>query len=146
MTLRDATLDDVPRLVAMGQHFLHSTPYRSVITDNPAQMSAMATMLITSENGLLLVADEGGVIVGMIGVFLYAHHLSAERIAGEVFWWVEPSKRGSLGIRLLRGAERWAVAQGVDTMQMIAPNPEVAQIYHRLGYAQVEVAYQKRIA
>lgn len=146
MTLRPATLEDLPRLVAMGQHFLQATPYRSLIADNPAQMTALATMLITDANGLLLVADGGGALVGMIGLLVFSHHLSGERIAGEVFWWVEPQQRGTVGIRLLRAAEQWAKDQRVVTVQMVGPTTgRAGLIYERLGYAPIEVAYQRRI-
>lgn len=146
-SIRRAVLADLPQIVEMGRRFLHSTPYAELIADNPERMEAMASMLITQEHGLLYVAaDSRGELVGMIGMLVFDHHLSGERVAGEVFWWVDPHVRGTLGIRLLRNAEAWAAEQHVNLVQWVAPNEDVGRIYVRLGYAPVEVAYQRRLS
>lgn len=146
MTIRPATLDELPRIVAMGLAFLRSTPYHDLLHENPEKMGSLATWLITSEDGLLLVAEEGSDLVGMIGLLVFAHHLSGERVAGEMFWWVEPSARGSVGVRLFRAAEAWALSQHVAKLQMVAPNPKVGKLYERFGYTAIETAYQKAVA
>jgi len=144
VTIREATLADVPALVAMGADFLHTTSYARLVADNPAQMDRLARQLIASDDGLLLVADAGA-LVGMIGVLVFPHHLSGERIAGELFWWVDPTVRGALGVRLLRQAEGWAVTRGATALQMVAPDRRVGVLYERLGYAPIETAYQRRL-
>lgn len=142
--IRPAVLADVPRLVEMGHAFINSSQYDGRLADNPAQMAAMAAHLIESDQGLLLVADRGGALVGMIGVLRFDHHLSAEPIAGEVFWWVEPAFRGC-GVRLMKRAEQWAKAAGAVRMQMVSPAPQVGQMYERLGYHPIEVAYERTL-
>jgi GNAT superfamily N-acetyltransferase len=143
--VRDATVADIPRLLVMGRRFRAETVYATRLPDNPDQMRALGERLITTPEGLLLVADQGWDLVGMIGVFLFVHHFSGLLTAGEVFFWVEPEHRG-YGVRLLRRAEQWAAAHGATTMQMIAPTPEVGQLYDRLGYHALEVAYEKELA
>lgn len=146
--IREATADDVPALVAMGQRFRNSTVYARRLRDNPEQMAETGLMLIHSDDGLLLVADRGGAPIGMIGVLVFPHHLSGERTAGELFFWVDPEYRG-YGVRLLRQAERWARERGATTMQMIAPvvidepDDDVGPFYARVGYHALEVAYEK---
>lgn len=143
--IRPATLPDVPRLVALGRRFLAESAYAGRLADNPAQMQAITEQLITQADGTILVATQGGVVVGMIGMLCFPHHLSAERTAGEVFWYVDPDHRGS-GVRLLKAAERWALEQGARKIQLIAPSAPVGHIYARLGYTPIEVAYQKEVA
>lgn len=145
MTIREATSTDIPRLVEMGQRFLQSTPYRELLKDNPAGMSAMATLLVESPDGVVLVS-ESSEVTGMIGVLICSHHISAERMANEVFLWVEPQARGTSGLRLLRAAEAWALDHGAVRMQMVAPDTSVGKIYQRFGYAQMEIAYQRRLS
>lgn len=142
--MRPATVADVPRLVEMGRAFLASTIYHGRLAENPAQMDALARHLIASDDGTVIVADHAGEVVGMIGMLAFPHHLSAERIAGEVFWWVEPAHRGC-GVRLMKHAEQWAKAVGAVRMQMIAPSPDVASLYQRLGYTPIEVAYERTL-
>ena len=145
VTLREAALEDLPAVVAMGQQFLQSTSYRDLISENPVQMTAMATLLIDSSTGLLLVAEQADELLGMIGMLVMDHPLSGERIASELFWWVDPVHRGSLGMRLLKQAEDWARAQGVVTIMLAAPDAAVGRIYERLGYRQVELAYARNL-
>ena len=141
---REATLTDLPRLVEMGRHFLAAS-YRDTLTENLAQMATLAEQLVTQDNGTILVLERDGILVGMIGMLIFPHHLSAERTAGEVMWWIEPDARGA-GIRLLKEAEQWARDHGARKIQMIAPNARVGQLYARLGYAQIEIAFQKDVA
>lgn len=139
--IREATPVDVPRLVAMGREFLHTTAYAALIADNPDQMSALASSLIDADRGVVLVADHGGELTGMIGVLVTAHHLSAEPVAMEAFWWA--STPGD-GVRLRRDAESWAQAHGAVAMQMVAPSEAVGAMLERAGYALIERGYMRR--
>lgn len=142
--IREAATDDVDRLVAMGRRFRDDTVYASRVRENVEQMAALTHRLIADENGLLLVVERAGTVVGMIGALLFPHHMSGDLTAGELFFWMEPEHRG-YGVRLLVRAERWARERGATTMQMIAPSEEVGILYRRLGYSPLEVAYEKRL-
>ncbi len=143
MSLRVATLDDVPQLVAMGRRFLAASHYRHVLAENPAQMGALATRLITQEDGDVLVLDRGD-LVGMLGLLVFAHPLSGCRVTSELFWWVEPEVRGD-GVKLLKAGERWAIAQHSEQLHMIAPTARVGAFYTRLGYEATEIAFVKNL-
>lgn len=137
---------DLDALVAMGQRFLAQSNYRRHLTENPAQMRMTAAQLIEAASGNVFVAEaDDGTLVGMLGVIVFPHHLSGDTTCGEVFWWVEPDRRG-IGLRLLRAAEAWAKAQGATTLQLIAPSHEVETLYERLGFEAVERTYQKALA
>jgi hypothetical protein len=139
--IREATSADLARLVAMGREFLHATAYAALIADNPEQMAALASSLIDGDRGVVLVADHGGELTGMIGVLVTAHHLSAEPVAMEAFWWA--STPGD-GVRLLKASENWARSQGAVAMQMVAPDERVGALYARSGYELIEWGYMKR--
>jgi GNAT superfamily N-acetyltransferase len=145
VTIRTATTADLDGLVTMGRHFIEQTPYATRIAHNPTQMRALAVHLMTSPDGAVFVAERDMRLVGMIGVFVFPHPISAERIGSEVMWWMEPDARGA-GVRLLRAAERWVRTQGVARFQMIAPTPDVEAIYQRLGFEKVETVYQRAVA
>ena len=145
MIIREAESADLDALIAMGEHFIAQTDYRTRIGTNPQQLRALAVHLMNDENGALFVADVDGQLVGMIGVFAFAHPVSGERIGSEVMWWMEPDFRGA-GVRLLKKAEKWTKAQGATRFQMIAPTPYVEEIYRRLGFEKVETVYQRSVA
>jgi RimJ/RimL family protein N-acetyltransferase len=143
-TIRPASDADLARVLELEEHFYRLTPYRDRLADNPAQRRAISEWLMTNDEATLLVIERNHLVVGMIGLFLFDHPLSAERLASELFWWVEPEARG-IGVRLLRAAERWAADHGALRLQMIAPDPEVARLYERLGYQEVERSYERRL-
>lgn len=142
--VRRATSADLDVVTAMGVAFLRESQYRQILTENPQQMRALAGQLLDDARGFLLVADRGGTLVGMMGCYLLSHPLSADLVATELFWWVDPTRRG-VGLRLLRSAERWAKESGAIALQMIAPEPRVQRLYEKLGYRFVEASYQRRL-
>jgi RimJ/RimL family protein N-acetyltransferase len=143
MTIRPATLADVPRLVAMGRQQMAAT-YGETFADNPAQLEALATQLVTSSTSVVFVAEGDECLVGMIGLIRYAHHLTGACTVGEVMWWLDPAARGS-GLALLKRAERWALETGATAIQMMAPDARVGRLYERRGYRLVETTYQRPV-
>jgi RimJ/RimL family protein N-acetyltransferase len=141
--IRAATEADIPALVAMGREFRAQTGYHRVIAEDAAQMATFCRQLLGGLGTILVLEDDGG-LIGMIGLTCLPHFLSGEVTAGEVFWWVDLAHRGR-GLRLLRAAEAWARAQGAVSLQMIAPDARVERLYERLGYVAIERTYQRRL-
>jgi hypothetical protein len=145
--IRAATLADVPRLVAMGRAFLATPPYAGLFADDPEQLAATVTALITGALSTVLVVERGDSVVGMIGLLATPHFLTRQILAGEVMWWIEPAARGSAGVRLLKAGERWAAERGAVAIQLIHPitAPRVGQLYTALGYVPLEQSYIRRL-
>lgn len=139
--VRSATSEDIPVLLAMGTEFLATTAYAAHVVPNLEAMRRTAEMLIAA--GGLFVGEQGGRVVGMIGLVLYPHPWSGETVASEMFWWADPAMRGRLGLRMLTHAEAWAKSNGASQIQMIAPTARVGTLYERRGYVAVETAWQK---
>jgi GNAT superfamily N-acetyltransferase len=131
-------------MIAMFRRFIENSQYRSLLSDSPLAVEAMLTGMLNTDAAAIFVADQEGATVGMLGVIDYPHAMSGEHFAAEVFWWLDPGHRGSGGW-LLRRAEKWARARGATRMQMMSPfdNPRVGTMYQAVGYAPVEVIYQK---
>lgn len=144
VTIRQAGTTDVPKLVEMGVKFLSSPPYSELITPDPDAMVVTATRLIEG-GGVVLVATVDDEVVGMLGLALFAHPISGLLTVAEVFWWVDPTKRGRAGLKLLREGEEWARNRGASTLHMIAPTEGVERLYTLKGYRKTEVSYQKEL-
>lgn len=140
--IRTATESDIPRLVEMGRRFRRETTYERFLADNPGRMAELGKQLL-AVNGLIL-SERDAEPTGMLGSIIHSHFISGERVAGEVFWWVEPEHRGE-GLRLLQEAENRGRKAGAKYMHMIAPNERVSRLYERLGYEWVEATYQKTL-
>lgn len=143
--VRNATPADVDRIVEMGQRFIAEGGYAGHIVGDPAKMRELVTGLIENERGLLLVVEADGDACGMAGALIFEHPMSGEQVASEMFWWVDPERRGA-GVRLFRAVERWAAAHGATRMMMIAPNDRVAEFYEKVGYDRVETTYMRKLA
>lgn len=153
--IREATPSDLFDVIALGRRFHESTQYATLIELNDVAMQDTVLEMVTRPGLVILVAQAAygagahrapvldGTLVAMIGLASYRHPLSGVPTAAELFWWVDPAHRGSLGVRLLREAERWATGQGYERLQMIAPTEEVERLYRARGYTRVEVTYHK---
>ncbi len=144
--IRHATEADVPRIVEMGQRFVASTAYATLISLNTEQLTGTTRDLLNNPDALVLLAEKDGDVIGMLAAIRFNHPMSGQHIAQEVVWWVDPEHRGTAGIRLLRAAEAWAVAGGAEVLQMIAPSEKVGKFYAAVGYAPVETVFQRRLS
>jgi len=142
--IREAVANDVPRLVEMGRRHIEGSRYGRFIDCDSEAMAATARMLIDSPDGLVLVAERDGEVVGMIGTIATLHPYSGRPVMAELFWWVEPDRRGC-GARLLRMAEDWARRHGVGHSVMVSPSPEVSAFYRRVGYELLEEQFIKAL-
>lgn len=130
----------------LGERFRSQTAYAATVAKSPESVRALATRMVSGADSVVFVAADPvvGDLVGMIAILQYAHYMSGVSKAIEVAWWVDPEARG-IGLQLLREAERWARARGVESLELVAPNPRVELLYDRLGYVPVERMYTRRL-
>lgn len=156
MIIREATMDDVPRIIAMAERFYPESPYPDIYGDMPASQAAgLAIVAIQGfaaagiVPGVLLVAEDGDTLAGMLCLHIDPATFTPEVIAGELVWWVEPEYRGGLlSVRLVKAGEAAAKARGATVMRMAHLSTSPAQagdLYERLGYRPSEVYYSKRL-
>jgi GNAT superfamily N-acetyltransferase len=142
--IREANEADISRIVEMGSRSLMEGAYRDQVSDNPEQTKKFALQVM--QQGKILVAEEEDRLVGLLAFILFPHYFSGEPTAGEVMWYVEPEHRpGGIALKLLWAAEELAKTLGAVRMQMTSPTADVASIYQRFGYKQIEVSYQKEL-
>ncbi len=148
VTCRRATVEDVSALVALVRTFIQTTAYRKYVGDSPETIERTVRWMLSIDAAAIFVAHvPDGAIVGMLGVVEFSHPLSGALAASELFWWLDPAYRG-WGGWLLRRAEKWAKSRGCQTIQMVAPDdkPLVQEMYRRVGYTAVELAFQKELS
>lgn len=144
MTIRPARREDVPDLVAMAERFVAATSYREHFTLDLAHLTNTVTMLV-ERGGLFVAQGASGDLIGLIAIHVFQHPFTGVTMASELAWWVEPHHRGRTGLALLKHAEAWAKAQGAEWLHMVAPTPEVEQMYERMHFRPVERSYQRRV-
>ena len=145
--IRAATTEDIPRIVELGSRSLKDGPYKEMLKDTPEQSAKLALDVIGGANGkILLYETDGGKVAGLLGFVIFPHYFTQEPTATEVMWYVEPEERKEGGaIKLLWEAEKQAQQMGATRMGFTAPNTDVAKLYERFGYKQVEVTFMKEL-
>lgn len=140
--IRRATHEDIPRIVEMGGQFIETT-FPAAMTFNGPAIEKLARDLMDGNDGIVLVSERDERVTGMIALIAMRQPMTDETLAVELVWWVETHGRD--GLALLAEAEHWGRLKGATRLQMIAPSERVCQLYERLGFKKVEVAYIRSI-
>lgn len=144
--IREAVLDDVPAIVALGRSFVSEDHYARFLMAKTGMLTVYMTGVVAGTTSAILISESAGSIVGMLGIQVADHPMSGEKTAAELFWYVLPEHRNGVGRELMKAAEAWARSRGAAKLQMTAPDQRVAKVYERRGFAHVESTYQKELA
>lgn len=106
--------------------------------------------LLDSGAAFMVLAEEDGRLVGILGALVGPRIYWASLGAQEAFWWVTPEYRGKmLGIRMLKMFEDEARRQGCKVAgaghKTFFMAEEMSGLYKRLGYSSLETIYQKEL-
>lgn len=134
--MRQATVEDIPRIVELGRAFHAASPWRDVAYDADATANTVAGA-ITGPGVVFL--TENGMIGGIVSPLWFN---PAVKVGIEMFWWAPT------GGRALREAfEQWAKSEGATMIQFSALADEnlerVDRIYSRSGFTRAETVYVK---
>lgn len=148
-TIRQANIEDVPSLVALGEKFYKYSNFSNFVDYDPD--SALRTLAHLILHGFLFVAehDEEGVIGGFAGTMTNLWFNHGTPVASEMAWWVEEKYRKSpVAIRLYKAFEKWAKERGVKVITMsdliIDGQPPADKLFKKMGFSVVERAHIKR--
>lgn len=149
--VRNAEEKDLITIVEMGELFHAEAGLDKVASYNRFHTYKMVEELLNAPEGILLVAEKDGEIIGMTGGITYPMYFNQDSISGqEMFWYVEPEYRnGTIGIKMLREMEKQAKERGCDTFTMISEdylNPEALdKMYLKSGYRRYEHTYVRNL-
>jgi hypothetical protein len=148
--IRDATEDDIPEILVMGQKFFDLAGWPEIAEWDDASVTATLSHLIASDDGVLLVVEEADGVVGMAGALLYPFYFNTTHRTGqELFWWVEPGARGRESIALFDALENRGREQGAMSFTMITVeglrSDALERYYRRHGYRAAELSFIKRL-
>lgn len=146
MHVRPATEADSAVILDMSRRFYATTSYASITPMSDESVERIIVML--TEDGVMLVAEEDGVVIGMVGLAILPFTFNTDvKIAAEVVWWVEPDSQGAgAGKALLAAIEPACWERGVAAIQMMllaSSPPQAEMLYARAGYAPSERSFTK---
>lgn len=136
--IREATVEDIPALLEMGEAFAIEAGVVDVVGWDALTVEQLLHNLIDSPDGVLWIGDNG-----MIGGITYQHPYSGKRVFQEFFW----RSHGFEGMRLLKAAENQARENGAEQSIMIGMDtmPDTSRLYGRLNYKPIERLYCKEL-
>lgn len=145
--IRKAVPEDFPQVLPMAEKFYMSTAYsKDMEFDIPSILEHYILMLT---RGFVLVAEEDGKLVGMLGCLIVPFQLNTNYLmCSEAMWWVEPEYRGlAVGSDLNEAAELEAELAGCHKtiMSSLAESPMVDAYYESRGYVLAEKAFIRSV-
>jgi hypothetical protein len=140
MTIRFATLADIPLVYNLVTRFIDKSPYNHLSKDPTKLYKEIQRVLsLPKEEFITLLSEKSILAMGITEL-----PLSKTRIAQEVVWYSEgPSKDFVL---MFQAAEFWAKKLGVNGIQfssLSSSPPSVDRFYEKNGYNLTEKAFLK---
>jgi len=140
--IRPATAADVATIVAIGEAMHDESRYRDPLPWCAPKVTGLLDWLLASDDGLVLVAEAGGAIVGGFLGMVEDHWCSRARVATDFALYVVPEHRGStVAARLLGAYITWARDRGAVLVQAgITTGVHVeatSRLYERMGFQRV---------
>lgn len=112
--IRPAATADIPQLVALGEA-MHAESRYARFPWNARKVCGLMDWLIANDDGLLLVAERDGEIVGGFLGMAADHWAVDMRVATDFALYVVPDRRGGMAaVRLLRAYKAWVAERAVD--------------------------------
>lgn len=147
MGIRNAQIEDLDALSAIGSKFLQYSRYSKMV--DPSSDDIRDGIRVMIDHGCVMVAEIDGEVVGAIGgtpVNLWFSRSTP--VVAELAWWVnEEHRNGSIGVKLLWAFEDWAQSIGARAICLsdlvLGDGAPVSKILSRLGYSMVEQAHIK---
>jgi L-amino acid N-acyltransferase YncA len=148
MNIREATFDDVSRIVEFGREFYKSTRYVEDGIPYNAEQAQRIVEALLGDNGFILVLDDGevqGFCMMMIVPFIWD---PAYLTAIEAAYYVTPDcRKAGWGTRLLSAVDSECQRRGCRYVSMISMEtsmPEaVGKLYETLGFQRTETTYTR---
>jgi len=145
--VRDATLDDIPAMVALGA-IMHAESRYNFMAYDGEKVSATLRSLIGV--GFARVHERDGEIDGGMVGYMSEAWFSRAKVAAELALFVTPGKRGGMAAwYLLSEFSAWAENQGAQEITLAITTgvkvEETGRMYQRLGFEQVGGVFKRRV-
>lgn len=147
MTIRVATLDDLPRILDLGELLHRESPRWSRLRFSRERAAECMRRCIEDARGVIFVAERNGEVVGGIAGWAEQHWASEDVVAQEVSFFMTPGARGSMAAtRLICALRAWAEMRGAVWLQAgtsTGLDPErTAGLYERLGFSRCAIGLE----
>jgi GNAT superfamily N-acetyltransferase len=138
-SVREGTLDDVPRFIELGERFYSDEGERTACSD---ALARFAISHICDADRIFLVT--GTPIVAFLSGLVAPHYFTGEHTAFKTAWYAIPGSKGH-GAHLLRAFEAWAKEKGARRIIVAGRLDRTLTLLKRLDYQPLETVFSKDI-
>jgi len=151
MVIRPGRYDDIEKLIEMGERMHKESAYAFLPFDRDKVRRLMISYINDHETQCGLVAEEGGVVVGMFAGYLSDYFFCDEKVACDIILYVDREHRGSsAAVRLVRGFCNWARERGAREICLGVSteiNPRTTgRFYEKMGLSYSGSLYKQRLS
>ena len=138
--IREATTADVDRMLELGEAMHRESRY-APLAWNADRVRAMIAALIGSQDGLAIVAERSGRIVGGFLGEISPFYFSDATVASDYAVFLDKSERGGItAARLIREFVEWADQRGATRIQIGVTTgitvDSTCRLFERLGFVE----------
>jgi GNAT superfamily N-acetyltransferase len=147
--IREATLDDVPSIIGLGEVIHAASTYHNT-TFNPNAVSLKAVIMIRREFSTVLLAEHDGKPVGVLPAWISPSFFSNELVACEQVVYVSPEyRRYRHGIALIKAYVAWAKRNNARDIRIgniggMTDDDNYGRLLARLGFTRTGGMYVMR--
>jgi GNAT superfamily N-acetyltransferase len=150
VNVRCANEEDVPALVELGFQMHQEGAYAFLPFDREKVRRFILNALERPDSNCVLVAEEEGLVIGMLGGYVSDYFFCDERLACDTAFFVQPGHRsGVAAAKLVRAFRDWAVTQGAREVCLAISSgtrtERVGRFYEHLGLRSVGGVYKQRL-
>ena len=150
MLIRAAKYDDIELLIEMGERMHKEGAYAFLPFDREKVRRFIISYIDDHEIQCGLVAEEGGVVVGMFAGYVTDYFFCDAKVACDMILYVDREHRGSsAATRLIRAFRDWASERGAREICLgVSTNihPETTgHFYEKMGLSHSGALYKQRL-
>lgn len=151
VTVRKATIEDLPEYVVLAQEFHAASPMHGSIAFDPKGYADFFTGALQNPDMGIWLAETETELVGITGAINYPLYFSpSSNVVQELWWWLTPSARGTgAGAKMFDCIKSWAKEKSAAAMFMIALEDDRAskmeKLYRRAGFKPLERTFIKEV-
>lgn len=154
INIREARIEDLEGLTTLAINFFEVTPYAQSTEYSLNQLQAVLRGLIEGQvdnHSLLLVIEQAGSLEGMLAGIQQKAIFSEDMIAIELFWWLNPSMRGTrVGAEMADIYQGWAIDSGCKFCSMctiieLDPEGRLTNYMLKRGFLPTEQSFMRPI-
>lgn len=144
--IRKATLDDIEQMVELGTEMHLESEYVRYSFD-PIKVAKTLTGVIEDKNGIAIVAErDGSILGGMIG-YVTSHYFGNDLVASDLAVFVTSEERkGRLALKLIYSFIEQAKSLGANHISLAnstgVESDRIKALYERIGFKHVGYVFQ----